>query len=144
LACQSRSESPGRGSLDLDQRRTHLAALTHAPSADDLSVAKLWTIRRVLSLRRREPALFAGPYRALSASGPHAHRVFAFQRGDGLITAIPRLAVHAEGWRDTRLTLPDGEWRDILASGPGAGPFHGAVPLRDLWAAVPIALLVRA
>jgi (1->4)-alpha-D-glucan 1-alpha-D-glucosylmutase len=128
-----------RRPVDLELRRTRLGELSRAPSADDLAIAKLWTIRKVLGLRRREPALFEAPYRALTASGPHAHRVFAFARGDGLIAAVPRLGVHAEGWRETRLPLPDGAWRDIL----GGGTFQGATPLRDLWAAFPIALLVR-
>ena len=121
-------------------RLLEVAALRSPPATDDLSVAKLWTIRRVLALRRKEPALFAGPYRSLSASGTHAHRAFAFVRGAALVAAVPRLGVHAEGWRDTRLALPDGQWRDIL----GGGQLAGAVPLRDLWAAFPVALLVRA
>ena len=129
-----------RRPVDLDLRQTRLRELARAPSADDLSIAKLWTIRRVLGLRRREPALFDAPYRALAASGPHAHRVFAFARGEGVVAAVPRLGVHAEGWRETRLSLPDGSWRDIL----GGGTFQGAVPLRELWAAFPIALLIRA
>jgi (1->4)-alpha-D-glucan 1-alpha-D-glucosylmutase len=132
-----------RRPVDLALRATRLeqaAALRSPPSTDDLSFAKLWMIRRVLRRRRREPALFAGPYRALSASGPHAHRVFAFARGEALVAAVPRLGVHAEGWRDTRLALPDGNWRDVL----GGGTFSGPVPLRELWAAFPVALLVRA
>lgn len=130
-----------RRPVDLEIRQTRLRGLSRAPSADDLSTAKLWTIRRVLGLRRREPALFDGArYRALAAQGPHAHRVFAFTRGEGLIAAVPRLGVHAEGWRETRLPLPDGSWRDIL----GGGTFQGAVLLRELWAAFPIALLTRA
>ncbi len=133
-----------RRPVDLELRRKLLrdaAALRRPPSTDDLSLAKLWTLRRVLDLRGREPALFDGPYRALAASGPHAHRVFAFSRGDALIAAVPRLGVHAEGWRDTRLALPDGAWRDVLG---GATHQGGPVPLRELWAAFPIALLVRA
>ena len=47
--------------------------------------------------------------------------------------------VHGEGWRETGLALPDGAWRDELS-----GAVHrSAVPLRALWAALPIALLVR-
>ncbi|HSK04272.1 MAG TPA: malto-oligosyltrehalose synthase [Kofleriaceae bacterium] len=145
--CELRDDSlvdpDNRRPVDLALRATRLrevAALRRPPPADDLSLAKLWTIHRVLDLRRREPALFDGAYHALAATGPHAHRVFAFARGDGLIAVLPRLGVHAEGWRDTRLSLPAGTWRNLL----GDGPHEGAVPLRDLWAAFPIALLVRA
>jgi (1->4)-alpha-D-glucan 1-alpha-D-glucosylmutase len=137
------ADPDNRRPVDLPLRAARLeqaAAHRTPPSTDDLSFAKLWLIRRVLRLRRREPALFAGPYRALSASGPHAHRVFAFARGDALVAAVPRLGVHAEGWRDTRLALPDGAWKDVL----GGGTFSGSVPLRELWAAFPVALLVRA
>jgi (1->4)-alpha-D-glucan 1-alpha-D-glucosylmutase len=102
--------------------------------------AKRWTIRRALSLRKKEPALFEGAYHPVTASGPHAHRVFAFARGDGLIAAVPRLAVHAEGWRDTKLPLPDGEWRHVLSG----ATYRGPVAVREMWAAFPISLLVRA
>ena len=132
-----------RRPVDLALRRARfreVSELPHPPSTDDLSLAKLWTLRRVLSLRRREPARFDGAYRGLPATGPHAHRAFAFARGDALIAAVPRLGVHADGWRDTRLALPDGAWRD----GFSGATHRGAVPLRDLWAAFPIALLVRA
>lgn len=129
-----------RRPVDLTLRRGHLAELKRLPAPDDLSKAKLWTIRRALSLRAKEPALFEGAYHPVSASGPHAHRVFAFARGDGLIAAVPRLAVHSEGWRDTKLPLPDGEWRDVFTS----STYRGQVAVREMWAAFPISLLVRA
>jgi (1->4)-alpha-D-glucan 1-alpha-D-glucosylmutase len=145
--CELRDDSlvdpDNRRPVDLALRATRLrelAALRRPPPVDDLSLAKLWTSHRVLDLRRREPALFDAPYHALAATGPHAHRVFAFARGDALIAVLPRLGVHADGWRDTRLSLPDGAWRNVLAD----GTHEGAVPLRDLWAAFPIALLIRA
>lgn len=65
------------------------------------------------------------------------HRVFAIQRGNARIAAVPACA---EGWRDTWLVLGGGGWRDLVVG----ATYHGAVSLRDLWAAFPIALLVRA
>ena len=45
-----------------------------------------------------------------------------------------------KGWGDTSLTLPDGTWKDRLT-----GTSHrGAVPATDLFADLPVALLVRA
>src|SRR5262249_10798824 len=85
--------------------------------------------------------LFAAPYRALAASGPHAHRVFAFARGDDLITVVPRLGAAADAWRDTALALGRGRWRDGLT---GAGVDGGAQPGSGLCRGVPTALLVPA
>jgi (1->4)-alpha-D-glucan 1-alpha-D-glucosylmutase len=101
-----------------------------------LGTAKLWTMRRVLGLRRDRPALFAQPYVALAARGPRADRVFAFGRGDSLIAVVPRVGAID---RETVLALPDGSWHDVLADRDHAG----SIPVAALWATLPIALLVR-
>ena len=132
-----------RRPVDLAQRSDKLRALTDASVRDvvgDLSAAKLWTIRRVLGLRRKHPSRFAGGYRALDATGPHAHRVFAFMRGDDLVSIVPRLGVHADGYRDTALVLESGTWRDVLSDQTVAG---GTCGIAQLWRVLPIALLVR-
>lgn len=132
-----------RRPVDLARRRDLLHALADASVRDvvgDLGAMKLWTIRRVLGLRRRHPARFAGAYRALEAQGPHAHRVFAFARGDELVTIVPRLGVHADGFRDTTLELPPGSWVDVLTDQPFSG---GACAVARLWRSLPIALLTR-
>ncbi|HEX7838559.1 MAG TPA: hypothetical protein VF469_13885, partial [Kofleriaceae bacterium] len=107
----------------------------------DLGCAKLWTIHRVLALRHRAPDLWAAPYRALAASGTHARRVFAFARGNELVTVVPRLGVRAEGWADTVLALGSGRWRDVLTGDDLVG---GVQPVAGLWRKLPIALLWRA
>jgi (1->4)-alpha-D-glucan 1-alpha-D-glucosylmutase len=130
-----------RRAVDLAARRDRLRTIgDSSPSAlvGDLGAQKLWTIRRVLGLRRKVPARFLGAYRALDASGPHAHRVFAFMRGTELIAIVPRLTVRAEGWRDTTLDLPTGSWVDILSDQQHSGGTHA---LSDLWRTFPIALL---
>ncbi len=109
-------------------------------SASALDARKLWTIRRVLGLRRSEPERFTGDYRALDATGRHAHRVFAFARGDALVTIVPRLGVHADGFVDTTLALPPGSWTDVLSDQTFSG---GSCPVAQLWRRLPIALLVR-
>jgi (1->4)-alpha-D-glucan 1-alpha-D-glucosylmutase len=129
--------------VDLAARAQLLGELRSAPAhriASDLGAAKLWTISRALALRARSPEQFAAPYRALAASGAHAHRVFAFARGDDLIAVVPRLGVRADAWRDTALALGPGTWRDVLSDREIAG---GIVPVAALWRALPIALLSR-
>ncbi len=132
-----------RRPVDLAARRRALRTISDVSAshaARDLDAGKLWTIRRVLALRRRLPALFEGGYRALAAAGAQAHRVFAFSRGDAMLTVIPRLGVRADGWRDTTLELPAGTWRELFSDRTHAG---GTVSLAGLWGTFPIALLVR-
>ena len=68
----------------------------------------------------------------------------AFSRGGGAVTVAPRLPVRLEnegGWDDTELPLPVGRWRCVLTGTERDG---GVVPLRDLFAQFPVALLERA
>ena len=132
-----------RRPVDLAHREARLRALANATVRElprDLDAMKLWTIGRVLGVRRKDPARFAGAYHALHAIGPQAHRVFAFARGDVLVTIVPRLGVHADGFGDTTLEIPPGMWRDVLSDQTFSG---GACALGQLWRALPIALLTR-
>ena len=132
-----------RRAVDLAARRRALHAIsdvTAEQAAHDLELGKLWTIRRVLALRRRSPMLFEGAYRALAASGAHAQRVFAFMRGDSLVTVVPRLGVRADRWRETTLAIPAGRWREQLSGALYAG---GPLSVAELWRGFPTALLVR-
>ncbi len=143
LRAASLVDPDNRAPVDLAVQERHLRALSDRSARDvasDLSLAKLHTIRRTLGLRRRAPGLFEGAYRPLRAHGPHAHRVFAFARGDDLIAVVPRLGTGADGWRATTLDLPPGMWRDVLSQATHPG---GAQDVTVLWAALPIALLVR-
>lgn len=132
-----------RRPVDLARRRARLFELGDTPPAD-LDGAKLWTIRRVLEVRRADPARFDGGYQPLAAAGPHAHRVFAFARTNGArtsITVVPRLTGGADGWRDTTLVLPPGTWHSVLANETVAGGRH---PVAALWRQFPTAFLVDA
>lgn len=142
-----------RRPVDFDLRRQRMREVVDARASDvrarledgDLGIAKLFTIRRALGLRRRAPHLFAGAYAPLAARGSHAERVFAFERraphdAGALVACVPRLGVNADGWRDTVLPLPSGTWRDALSDRDHAGD----VALVELWRDFPIALLVRA
>ena len=127
-----------RRPVDFDLRAALLAAdgrpaLTDAVA--DPGTAKLAVTHAALTLRRDRPELFTG-YRGLTASGPAADHVLAFDRG-GAVTVATRLPVGLAargGWGDTTLALPEGEWRDVIS---GAG-----TRLADLLADLPVALLV--
>jgi (1->4)-alpha-D-glucan 1-alpha-D-glucosylmutase len=133
-----------RRPVDLVARRERLRRIQDASAAEiasaDLGTRKLWTIRRALGLRRHEPDRFAGEYHPLDASGPHAHRVFAFARGDALVAIASRLSVRADGLADTTLPLPADHWRDVLSDRVYSGRTQLA---GKLLGAFPIALLIR-
>ncbi|MFJ6945592.1 malto-oligosyltrehalose synthase [Streptomyces wuyuanensis] len=103
--------------------------------------------RAALGLRRRRPEVFggSGTYAPLTAEGPAAGHCLAFSRSGEVITAVTRLALRLEesgGWRETSLPLPAGRWTDLLSPGrefAGGGP----VPLAELFATEPVALLER-
>ena len=137
-----------RRPVDFDHRRTLLDSLvdSSAParpvSASDSGVAKLWVVSTALRLRRDRRDLFTG-YHPLTAAGAAAGHVLAFDRG-GAVTVGTRLPVglaRSGGWGDTRVRLPDGVWRDLLA--PGDDAFEVEAPVGRLLGRLPVALLVR-
>jgi (1->4)-alpha-D-glucan 1-alpha-D-glucosylmutase len=79
---------------------------------------------RALRLRRDRPELFT-TYTPLTAEGPAAEHLLAFDRG-GAVTLVTRLPVGLAaqgGWGDTTLELPDGSVRkvsELLADRPAA------------------------
>ncbi|MFI1471600.1 malto-oligosyltrehalose synthase [Streptomyces wuyuanensis] len=104
--------------------------------------------RAALGLRRRRPEVFgeSGTYAPLTAEGPAAGHCLAFSRSGEVITAVTRLALRLEesgGWRDTSLPLPAGRWTDLLTPGREFTG-GGSVPLAELFATGPVALLERA
>jgi (1->4)-alpha-D-glucan 1-alpha-D-glucosylmutase len=107
----------------------------------DAGLPKLWLLARLLDLRRRRPDAFErGGYRPLEAAGVMADALVAFVRGDEVVTVVPRLVrrVAREGWADMTLALPPGAWRgldDVVRT--------GVVPVADLVAAFPVAVLER-
>ncbi len=109
----------------------------------DEGLPKLWLIWHTLHLRRERPEHF-GPssaYTPLAAEGAKAHHAVAFQRGDSVITVVPRLVMGLDGdWADTTLRIPSGVWRNVLT---GEEHQSGAVALSQLLARFPVALLTR-
>jgi (1->4)-alpha-D-glucan 1-alpha-D-glucosylmutase len=138
-----------RRPVDFATRRDLLTRIDggRQPAVDSSGAAKLLVTSRALRLRRQRPELFAG-YRPVTAEGPAAEHVVAFDRGaegadgtGGAITVATRLPLALRrrgGWGDTRLPLP-GEVTDVLTGRRFAG---AAVPLADLLDRYPVALLV--
>lgn len=113
------------------------------PPVDDTGAAKLLVTSRALRLRRDRSELFTG-YTPLIASGVAADHLVAFDRG-GVIAIATRLPIGlaaSGGWRDTWFTLPPGSWRDALRVNDIA-THSGGLPVSDLLAGYPVALLVR-
>ena len=113
--------------------------------------AKLHVIRQGLAVRKAHPELFhGGEYRALHADGGYEDNVIAFSLGGSVIAIAPRLfarhlaadaiAPIGDFWGEARVTLPDGEFQDVIT---GASHRGGARRMAELLAAFPVALLLR-
>ncbi len=109
------------------------------PPIDATGAVKLLVTSRTLRLRRDRPDLFCR-YSPVSATGPNAAHVLAFDRG-GAIVAATRLPVRldaAGGWcGDDRLYLPPGSWRDVLTGSATDGS------VAALFRRYPVALLAN-
>ncbi|HEX5431390.1 MAG TPA: hypothetical protein VFW83_05455, partial [Bryobacteraceae bacterium] len=79
-------------------------------------------------------------YRALWATGPKASHVVAFQRGEGVIAAAPRLVLNLEGWSETSLEIPEGPWENQFTGEIVEG---GKIEMAALFRRFPVALLVN-
>ena len=124
---------------------------------------KLLVTARLLSLRRRHPALLlGGEYLPLETRGAQADRIVAFARHHGdarLVVVAPRLVapllpensgvqIPAAAWGDTALRLPPGDrerdWRDLLngslhrLSADGEGAW---LPVSEVLTPLPLAAL---
>ncbi|MFF3492542.1 malto-oligosyltrehalose synthase [Streptomyces sp. NPDC002795] len=102
--------------------------------------------RRALRLRRAHPAWFGGAatYQPLPAEGPAQAHCVAYTRSGRVVVAATRLSLRLAddgGWRTTQLALPEGEWVDLLVP---EQRFAGHARMAELFAHLPVALLVRA
>ncbi len=109
----------------------------------DEGLTKLHVVRSALRLRGARPDAFGphGDYVPLHAEGERAEHCVAFCRAAQVVTVVTRLPRGvADGWAGTRLTLPPGEWRDVLTDRRwSAGPQL----LGEVVSTLPVALLVR-
>jgi (1->4)-alpha-D-glucan 1-alpha-D-glucosylmutase len=122
------------------------------PRVDDTGAAKLHLVRSALRLRRARPDLFgaAAEHRPLPVSGAAAEHVLAYVRSGPsghAVTVVPRLVLglrQAGGWKDTAVTLPPGEWTDVLTGRRhgGSSAAESSAYLLKLLRDFPVALLV--
>jgi (1->4)-alpha-D-glucan 1-alpha-D-glucosylmutase len=129
------------------ERRDHLVVTLesdpYSGGGAGLDAEKLWLTHRALVLRRDRPELFdaTAGYAALDATTPH---VLGFLRGGALATVVTRWPgrLARTGWGDAALTLPPGEWTDLLTSRRHV--VEGApTPPGELFADLPVALLLE-
>lgn len=124
--------------MDSDEADTGKKRLEGRPVVDSRGDAKLLLTSRALRLRRDQPEWFTG-YTPLTAQGEQAAHAFAFAR-DGVVSVATRLPLGLErvgGWGNTALTLPQGDYEEVLTR----RSFSGTVALHDLLATYPVALL---
>jgi len=131
-----------RREVDFAERRRVLDEVRAGatPPVDETGHARLVVTHHALTLRRDRPELFTR-YAALPVHGPAADHALVVDRG-GAVAVATRLPVGLDrsgGWRDTVVQLRGGTWRDALT-----GRLHqgGTVPVADLLATYPVALLV--
>jgi (1->4)-alpha-D-glucan 1-alpha-D-glucosylmutase len=118
LLCLSLVDPDNRRPVDWEQRR---AALADPPP-------KLALIRAALALRARRPEAFTGSYEPLAAGEEAA----AFVRGDAVVACA-----WLRGDGSAAVTLPDGEWSELL----DARVLRGRLTVAELCGADGIALL---
>ncbi|MGP3982128.1 malto-oligosyltrehalose synthase [Streptomyces sp. KR80] len=145
------TETEYRALVDPDNRRpvrlptTVLAGLDEGRPPRNLSEEKVRLTAGALRLRRQHREWFgrSGGYEPLAVHGAAAAHCVAFARAGRVVTAVTRLSRRLEesgGWRDTELSLPEGDWTDLLSARTVRG---GGVLATELFADAPVALLVR-
>jgi (1->4)-alpha-D-glucan 1-alpha-D-glucosylmutase len=110
-------------------------------------------LAQLLADRLQAPLLYSdGSYERMAANGVRGGNCLAFRRiygSDRLVVAVPRgVAAAANGedtvpaqfWRDTRLPVGRGRWRDIL-TGATIETDEEAWPLSEVFARLPVAAL---
>ena len=103
-------------------------------------VPKLWVTYHALRLRRVKAEAFdaESDYTPLYASGSCSQHFLGMVRGGKVVAAAPRWTTLLQGgWQDTTVTLPEGEWTNVLTGAPCSGP----IPINQLFAEFPVALL---
>lgn len=132
-----------RRPVDFAGRRDLLARIDAGdlPPIDESGAAKLLVTSRSLRARRDRPELF-DRYLPLAAVGSAAAHVIAADRG-GAIPIVTRLPIGLErdgGWRDTKLPVAAGRYRDAFTGSVVDG---GILSLGSLLERYPVALLLR-
>jgi (1->4)-alpha-D-glucan 1-alpha-D-glucosylmutase len=136
-----------RRPVDYELRRELLAELDRLSPEEILAgscegLPKLWTIRQALRTRSGHPQSFGaeGGYQALWAAGPRAANLVAFQRGQNIIAAAPRLLMTLGNWAETSLEIPEGSWKNQFTCEVVQG---GKIEVASLLRRFPVLLLVK-
>lgn len=138
-----------RAPVDYASRRELLAELKAGLSAEEIlrrqesGLPKLWLTHQALILRRDRPEWFGADaaYEPLPASGSKAGHVIAFLRAGRVATVVSRWSTRlGENWAGAAITLPAGEWKNILTADTLPG---GPTRVQSLLRRFPVALLVR-
>jgi (1->4)-alpha-D-glucan 1-alpha-D-glucosylmutase len=119
-----------RGELLEKTRRYETAA--HVVKERDPALSKLWLTQRVLQTRRQQAAAFRGDYAPLAVEDNDS--LVAFARGREVVSLA-----QARGGPTGRVTLPEGNWRNVLTN----QALGGGVAVSDLLGDLNLALLVR-
>ena len=133
--------------VDPDNRRFVDYAARSAAAGSPEDVAKQRVVREALALRRERPQLFlSGGYAGVFAEGDASQHVVGMARTAygvpqviALATREPLALERDGGWRGTAVTLPDGIWTDSFSG----RTYSGRVPMAELCAELPVALLSR-
>ncbi len=129
-----------RRRVDFDHLRALLLRVDDGwlPPLDATGAAKLLVVSRALRVRA---ARTLPGYQPLSADGPATDHLVAFDRGGviALATRLPLRLAAAEGWGQTVVELPPGDWSDALTGTRYDGGTRLVTEVLDDY---PVALLV--
>jgi (1->4)-alpha-D-glucan 1-alpha-D-glucosylmutase len=136
-----------RRAVDFDHLSAQLARISGKAKLRTLSEEKHRVVNRALIARRDHQDAFVGPdagYVPLPSSSGHAI-VFARTNAEGaqVVTVATRAGMELQrlgGWGEHTVTLPEGQWRDVLT---GTTMDGGAATLAPLLKTLPVALMER-
>jgi (1->4)-alpha-D-glucan 1-alpha-D-glucosylmutase len=137
-----------RGPVDFDERRRLLEEMQALGAEQvlermDSGMPKLWMIQRALKARLNYAECFGaeGTYEPVEVRGEKRDHALAFLRGGRVATVVQRLSMGvANGWADTELTLPQGQWSNVLTEDALEG---GDARIAELLSRFPVALLIK-
>ena len=137
-----------RRPVDYETRRKLLSEMKDMQVGEvmkrmDDGLPKLWTIYKTLRVRteRRDSFGERGTYKPIQAGGELRQSVVSYGRADDVVVVVPRLVMKTlNGWGDTSISLPSGEWTNVLSGEKLAG---GKLELGHLLDAFPVALLIQ-
>jgi (1->4)-alpha-D-glucan 1-alpha-D-glucosylmutase len=132
-----------RALVDYDEHARRLERLDAGRAPADLSDEKLRLVAAALRLRRRAVDAFGehSTVAPLDSSSPY---VIGFVRGGSVATIATRSARHLAARIEAEtITLPPGEWHDVLSGVVHDGRESGMLAVRDVLAVSPVALLEK-